>query len=217
MLIDTLPLSPKGTHFVSRRLEEVNLTLPKKMISGAGKFSRHYPANVAIVTTRTEKEQDAMAAAWHSTISFNPPLLGISISPKRHTYGLIMDSKKFAMNYVPKERADISAQTGGVSGRDANKFEMFNLDLEEKTELDLPILKDAYAAYECKLHSQYTIGDHEWLVGEVLFTHYEEEAFNEDQMLMTERICPTMYLGFDQYFLPPECKATYLKRSKLPK
>lgn len=191
--------------------------MTKIIMEGAGKFSRHYPANVAIVTTRTETDQDAMAAAWHSNISFDPPLLGVSISPKRHTFKLIEESKKFAVNYVPKERADISAQTGGVSGKDANKFEMFGLMVEEKSELDLPILKDAYAAYECKLHSQYTIGDHEWFVGEVLFTHYEDEAFNEDQMLLTDKISPTMYLGFDQYFLPPKVVPTYLERSKLPK
>jgi flavin reductase (DIM6/NTAB) family NADH-FMN oxidoreductase RutF len=190
--------------------------LTKVIMEGAGKFARHYPANVAIVTTRTESEQDAMAAAWHSNISFDPPLLGVSISPKRHTFKLLEESKKFAMNYVPSEKAMISAQTGGVSGKDADKFEMFGLQVEEKSELDLPILKDAYAAYECKLHSQYAIGDHEWFVGAVLFTHYEEEAFNEDQMLLTDRFSPTMYLGFDQYFLPPKTAPTYLERSKLP-
>ncbi len=190
--------------------------MTKTIMKGAGKFARHYPSNVAIVTTRTETEQDAMAAAWHSNISSNPPLLGVSISPKRHTFKLLEESKKFAMNYVPSEKATISAQTGGVSGRDRDKFEMFDLLVEEKSELDLPILKDAYAAYECKLHSQHTIGDHEWFVGAVLFTHYEEDAFNEDQMLLTDRISPTMYLGFDHYFLPPKVAPTYLKRGKLP-
>lgn len=191
--------------------------MTKMIMEGAGKFTRHYPANVAIVTTRTETDQDAMAAAWHSNISFDPPLLGVSISPKRHTFKLLVESKKFAMNYVPSERAAIAAQTGGVSGKDANKFEMFGLQLEEKSELDLPILKDAYAAYECELQSQYTIGDHEWFVGAVLFTHYEEDAFNVDQMLLTHRVSPTMYLGFDQYLLPPKVASTYLKRGKLPK
>lgn len=190
--------------------------MAKKMMNGAGEFKRHYPANVAIVTTRTEKEQDAMAAAWHSNVSFDPPLLGVSISPKRHTHQLIGESKKFAMNYVPKEKATISAQTGGVSGKDVDKFDMFGLLLEEESKLDLPILKDAYAAYECELHSQYAIGDHEWFVGKVLFTHYDDEAFNEDQMLLTDKISPTMYLGSDQYFLPPRCRPTYLERSKLP-
>ncbi len=191
--------------------------MTKVIMEGAGKFARHYPANVAIVTTRTETEQDAMAAAWHSNISFDPPLLGVSISPKRFTFKLLEESNKFAMNYVPSEKAVISAQTGGVSGKDANKFEMFGLQMEDQSKLDLPILKDAYAAYECKLHSRYTIGDHEWFVGEVMYTHYDDEAFNEDQMLLTDRVSPTMYLGFDQYFLPSKVAPTYLERSKLPK
>lgn len=190
--------------------------MTKKMIEGVGKFTRHYPANVAIVTTRTENEQDAMAAAWHSCISFKPPLLGVSVSPKRYTYDMITESKKFAMNYVPSEKSIISAQTGGVSGRDVDKFEMFGLELKADTGLDLPILKDAYGAYECKLHSVIELGDHHWFVGEVLFSHYDEEAFSEDQMLLTDKMSPTMYLGFDHYLLPPKCESTHLERSKLP-
>jgi flavin reductase (DIM6/NTAB) family NADH-FMN oxidoreductase RutF len=190
--------------------------MTKKMIEGAGKLTRHYPANVAIVTTRTHDEQDAMAAAWHSCISFDPPLVGVSVSEKRHTHKLISRSNKFAMNYVPRSKAVISAQTGGVSGRDADKFTMFDLQLVERTGLDLPILKDAYAAYECKLHSVIRLGDHDWFVGEVKYSHYDEEAFNEDQMLLTDKISPTMYLGFDRYLLPPTSKAKHLERSKLP-
>jgi flavin reductase (DIM6/NTAB) family NADH-FMN oxidoreductase RutF len=189
--------------------------MTKKMIEGAGKLTRHYPANVAIVTTRTETEQDAMAAAWHSCISFKPPLVGVSVSMKRHTHKLISRSKKFAMNYVPSEKSSISAETGGVSGRDVDKFEMFGYDLKEETGLDLPILKDAYAAYECKLHSVIELGDHDWFVGEVMYSHYDEEAFSEDQMLLTDKISPTMYLGFDHYLLPPTSKSKHLERSKL--
>jgi flavin reductase (DIM6/NTAB) family NADH-FMN oxidoreductase RutF len=186
------------------------------MMEGVGKYSRHYPMNVAIVTTRTEKEQDAMAAAWHSTISFKPPLYGVSIAPKRHTYGLILESKKFAINFVPKEKAVISAQTGGVSGRDVDKFEMFDLPLEEESGLDLPVLKDAYAAYECKLHSNHTLGDHEWFVGEVHFTHFEKDAFDDGQMLRLEKVSPTLYIGFDNYLFPTVYEVKHLERSRLP-
>ncbi len=188
--------------------------MPKTMMSGVGKFSRHYPANVAIVTTRTEKEQDAMAAAWHSTISFSPPLYGVSIASKRHTYDLLLEGKKFALNFIPKEKAMISAQTGGVSGREGDKFERFGLALEEESGLDLPILKDAYAAYECKLHSHHTFGDHEWFVGEVLFTHFDEEFFDERQMIRLEKVSPTLYLGFDHYLFPTQYEAKHLERAK---
>lgn len=189
--------------------------MPKKMMDGVGKFSRHYPMNVAIVTTRTEKEQDAMAAAWHSTVSFDPPLYGVSIASKRHTYALVLESEKFGICFVPKEKAMISAQTGGVSGRDVDKFERFGLALEEKSGLDLPVLKDAYAAYECRLHSYYSIGDHEWVVGEVLFSHFDEEAFDEGEMIRLDKVTPTLYLGFDHYLLPKDGEVKHLERAKL--
>lgn len=189
--------------------------MPKTMMDGVGKFSRHYPMNVAIVTTRTENDQDAMAAAWHSTVSFNPPLYGVSIASKRHTHDLILEGKKFGICFIPKEKGEISAQTGGVSGRDVDKFERFGLALEEESGLDLPILKDAYAAYECRLHSHHELGDHVWFVGEVLFTHFDEEVFDERQMIRLEKVTPTLYLGFDHYLFPTEHEVKHLERAKL--
>jgi hypothetical protein len=45
-----------------------------------GKFSQHYPKVAVIVTASAGGRDDAMTAAWHSSISFRPPIYGVAIT-----------------------------------------------------------------------------------------------------------------------------------------
>ena len=66
-----------------------------------GRFSQHYPKLVMLVTAQAKGKENAMAVAWHTSISFKPPLYGVSVSPKRFTYHLIVDGKEFGINFSP--------------------------------------------------------------------------------------------------------------------
>ncbi|TET39970.1 MAG: flavin reductase, partial [Dehalococcoidia bacterium] len=83
-----------------------------------GAFSQHYPKVAAIVTASSHGKDNAMTAAWHSSISLNPPLYGVSISPKRFSYELITESKEFGINFMPFEKASLAARVGGTPGRE---------------------------------------------------------------------------------------------------
>ena len=140
-----------------------------------------------------------MAVAWHTAISFKPPLIGVSISPKRYTYNLILESWEFGINFLPLEKAELIASVGGSSGSEIDKLQRFGLKKVKPYRTSVPILKDAYAAYECKLIDHRTYGDHEFLVGEIVATHFEERAFTAQQVLDLERVTPALYLGADFY------------------
>ena len=99
--------------------------MAKVISEGVGEFSHHYPKLAAIVTAQAKGKENAMAAAWHTSISFRPPLYGASISPKRFTYQLIADSKEFGINFLPFEAAELVASVGGSSGREVDKFQRF--------------------------------------------------------------------------------------------
>ncbi len=63
--------------------------MDKVITEDIGAFSQHYPKVAAIVTAQASGRDNAMAVAWHTSISFKPPLYGVTISPKRFTYQLI--------------------------------------------------------------------------------------------------------------------------------
>ncbi len=184
-----------------------------KIVTGdVGKFSQHYPKTPIIVTASSQGRDNAMTAAWHSPISRFPPLYGISISPERFTYQLITESKEFGINFMPWEQASLVARVGGTSGQKLNKFEAFNIEKEEPLKIAAPILKHAYAAYECKLVDSKPYGDHIWVVGEIVTVHLLEAAFTSEQTINMDKIKPLLYLGSDFYTTTDKDSLRFIKR-----
>jgi len=186
--------------------------MPKIVTEDIGKFSQHYPKVAVIVTASARGRDDAMTAAWHSSISLKPPLYGIAIASKRFTYQLITESQEFGINFILSEKASFAAAIGGTSGKKMDKFERFNIKKERPLKTTAPILKDAYAAYECKLVDSKLYGDHLWIVGEIVAVHFLEEAFTPAQVLDLDNIKPLLYLGSDFYASTDKNSVRLIKR-----
>jgi flavin reductase (DIM6/NTAB) family NADH-FMN oxidoreductase RutF len=186
--------------------------MPKIVTEDIGKFGQHYPKVVVIVTASARGRDDAMTVAWHSSVSFKPPLYGIAVSSKRFTCQLIMESQEFGINFVPSEKASIAAAIGGTSGQQMDKFERFNLKKERPLKTSAPILKDAHAAYECKLVDSKPYGDHIWVVGEIVAVHFLEKAFTPAEVIDLGKIKPLLYIGSDFYASTDKNSVKFIKR-----
>lgn len=186
--------------------------MPKIVTEDIGKFSQHYPKVAVIVTASARGRDDAMTAAWHSSISLKPPLYGVAIAPKRFTYQLITESLEFGINFIPSEKAFLAAAIGSTSGQQMDKFERFNMQKEKPLKTTAPILKDSYAAYECKLVDSKLYGDHIWIVGEIVAVHFLEEAFTPAEVLDLNKINPLLYLGSDFYASTDKNSVSFVKR-----
>jgi flavin reductase (DIM6/NTAB) family NADH-FMN oxidoreductase RutF len=186
--------------------------MPRVVTEDIGKFSQHYPKTAVIVTASAGGRDAAMTAAWHSSISLEPPLYGIAIAPKRFTYQLITESREFGINFIPLEKASLAGAIGGTSGQRMDKFERFNIKKEKPLKTAAPILNDAYAAYECKLVDSKSYGDHIWVVGEIVVVHILEEAFTLTKVLDLNKIKPLLYLGSDIYASTDKNSVRLVKR-----
>lgn len=177
-----------------------------------GGFDRHWPRSVAIVTSSARGKDNAMTVGWHTPISRTPPLYAVAIGHKKFTYQLITESKEFGINFIPWQKASLAARLGGTSGREIDKFERFNIEREKPLRTKVPILKDAYIAYECKLFDSKTYGDPIWFVGEIVAVHFREEAFTSEGILDFGRIKPLLYLGLERYITTDEDSLRFIKR-----
>jgi flavin reductase (DIM6/NTAB) family NADH-FMN oxidoreductase RutF len=173
--------------------------MTKKTTFDVGKFYQHYPRIAVIVTARSGEKENAMAAAWNSPLSMAPPLFGVSISLKRFTCQLVLESGEFGVCFVPMEKAELIAQVGAMKGPETDKFKVFNIAREKPVRTSVPLLKDAYLSYECKVAGHYTTGDHEWFVGRIVAVHQEQGSLNDKELLDLERVKPALYLGADTY------------------
>ena len=173
--------------------------MTKTISEDTGKLYWHYPRLAAVVTARGKGKDNAMTAAWHIPLSFSPALYGVSVSPKRFTYQLIVESKEFGINFLPFEAAELLASVGGCSGQEVDKFQRFNIVREKSEKMDVPLLADDYAAYECRLVDDREYGDHRLLVGEIAAVHLTKEAFTPEGVLDLARVNPALYLGNELY------------------
>jgi len=173
--------------------------MPRVRTASVGEFYQHYPKVAAILTVSTGGKKNAMAAAWHSAISFKPPLYGVAVAPKRFTYQLIVESGEFGINFVPFEAAELIASVGGSGGSEMDKFHKFNIAEEKPLKTSVPILRDAYAAYECKLVENKIYGDHAWMVGEIVSVHFTDDFFTSGGTLDLSKLNPALYLGAELY------------------
>jgi flavin reductase (DIM6/NTAB) family NADH-FMN oxidoreductase RutF len=189
--------------------------MAKEIVEGIGEaYYHHYPRIAAVITSKSRGKSNAMTAAWHMPVSFKPPIFCVSISAKRVSHKMIMESGSFGVNFLPIGKVDIVAGVGGTHGNEVDKFALFKIDTDEETKLGVPVLKDAYAAYECKLTDSKLYGDHYLLVGEIVATHKLDAAFDENGRLDYNGFFPILYTGNDEYVTVEKCSLSLIDREE---
>lgn len=171
----------------------------KKVTTELDTFQCFYPYTVAIVGASTPDCTNFMACAWHTALSFDPPLFGILVAKKRFTHQVITRAGEFTVNFLAWKDIQLSAQLGRISGYNRDKIQEFNVKLSPSRVIRSPILETAYAAMECRLQEVRSFGDHELFVGNVLAIHQVEGSFDDQGVLAPDQIKPLLYLGGDFY------------------
>ncbi len=179
----------------------------KKFTTKLGRFYRYFPMSVTVVGVKFRDKNNLMPAVWNSPLSFEPPLFGVSISPKRYTHTLVEQAGEFTANFLDYQWIRKIAACGSVSGQNVDKFAEFGLTPGKSELIHSPYVQEAYCALECRLDRVEAYGDHDWFVGRVLGIHYEEGIYDSEGLLRFEKVRPAMYMGANYYFtVDPETK-----------
>jgi len=165
-------------------------------ISGLYHF---YPSTVTLVGAKHKGQVNYMAAAWNTVLSFDPPLFGVSIAPKRFTHHMIAETGEFTCNFLTADHLDIVHGSGTLSGGDVDKIEKLGIKTTDSITIECPIIAASYAAYECKLMHTYKVGDHDLFVGEVTAIHQDDDILDKDGILDSESLPFSMYIGTNTY------------------
>ena len=126
--------------------------------------------------------------AWAMPTSNNPPLVAISISPKRHSHTLIEESKEFVINVPTLELLQSVYACGTFSGRSFDKFKKADLTPIPAKKVKAPIIRECIAHIECNVDSQVTTGDHTVFVGKVEAAYANPGIFTESYDLKSARM-----------------------------
>jgi flavin reductase (DIM6/NTAB) family NADH-FMN oxidoreductase RutF len=123
---------------------------------------------------------NVMAVAWAMPASMSPPLLAISISPKRHTHRIIRETREFVVNVPTVELLKAVRVSGSLSGRTRDKFAEAGLTPTPAKTVKAPVVAECAAHMECRLHSQFEAGDHTVFVGEILEAYANAGVFADE-------------------------------------
>jgi flavin reductase (DIM6/NTAB) family NADH-FMN oxidoreductase RutF len=159
------------------------------------------PQNSIILVTciSTNDKPNIITLGMYSPISHNPPLVAISVSPKRHSHKLINETKEFTVNVPSQDLLKQTISCGSTSGRNHNKFKETGLTPIPALHVKSPLIKECISNLECKVVASYELGDHTLYIGEVLAVHVEEKMFKKSLDISKAR---TLSHKGGKYFIP---------------
>ena len=135
-------------------------------------ISRKYPEGVAMIVSVDEKGRpNAMPAGWYMFTSGDPPMLAVSISPKRYTHELIQRTQEFVVAFPSKDQGRLVDLCGSYHGDEVDKFDCFSIPTEPAEIVKPPLIEGSVACLECKVVSSLTTGDHTIFAGRIVAGH----------------------------------------------
>lgn len=132
-------------------------------------WGRKYPEQVVLAITRnTEGRVNLMAIGWVCICSDEPPMFLIGIDDNAYTLELIRESKEFVIAYPSSTMAKETLYVGTTHGHREDKGKISGLEFAPAEKIDVPILADAVANFECRFVTEYRPGNCPLIVGEVV-------------------------------------------------
>lgn len=155
-----------------------------------------HPRQTILCTVQFEQETNIITLAWTMIISRNPPIVAISVSPKRHSHDLIEGAKEFTLNIPTKQNIKEVFYCGTHSGRTVDKFAETNLTSLDGININCPRIKESIGHIECKVIDSKQYGDHTLFVGEVVTCLWKKDISQETAL---EEIEIPYHLGGNKF------------------
>jgi len=143
-----------------------------KQTSPGEALGRKYPEWIVLVVARDRQgKANLMPAGWGMICSGHPPMVCVAIGHTRYTHRCIEETGEFVFAWAGEGQAKLVEYSGSHTGAEVDKFREFNIPTAPAAVVNVPLLAEAAANLECKVHQAVTTGDHTIFVGEVVAAH----------------------------------------------
>lgn len=146
---------------------------------------RAFPAfPVALVAVGDGKgNKNIITVVLVHMFSFDPPVLGIGVSPARHSYQMLEEADDFSINIPGKNLVEEVLYCGQKSGREVDKFEDCGfIDVPSK-KIRSPVIAECVVSLECVKRQRIEAGDHIWYLGEVVHAEMTKDMDRENALM----------------------------------
>ena len=145
-----------------------------------------FPMPAAVISVGIGDDANLITLAYVGRVCSEPPIVVISIQPRRHSYHLIEKHGEFVINYPTKNQLREMDYCGTRSGRDVNKWEELGLTKEDGKIVKVPMVKEFPWNMECIVENKLKLGSHVCYFGKVMAVH------SDPQYVKNNRIDPDM-------------------------
>ncbi len=132
-----------------------------------------YAGHVQIVTTAHEGEKRGVTITAACSVSDNPAMVLACVNASNPKNAIFEKSGRFALNTLAADQIDLA---NAFSGRNPalTSEERFAMGNWQELVTGAPVLKDALAAFDCRLVEFKVMATHMVLIGEVLGVSFGE-------------------------------------------
>ena len=161
------------------------------------------PRLTVLVTTMDAKGRaDVSPFSWVAPVSFDPPLLMISVGPNKHSYWNITQKKEFVVN-IPTEKMLEKIWTAGEKwDPEISKIERAGLKTEKSEKVGPPRLTECVVNLECYLEEAKKIVDHILIVGRVVTANVNEDYLDDEGRLKVDLVRPPLHIADNLFAFP---------------
>lgn len=128
---------------------------------------RLFTYGLYVVMSVDRDEVNAFTANWLTQVSFDPPLVAVSIENKAKSLTMIQNSGTFTVNVLQTGQREIAGSLGRSALKVPDKLASI---AHTKTEAGYPILESALGWVACKVLQTVPAGDSTLVIAEVIDT-----------------------------------------------
>jgi flavin reductase (DIM6/NTAB) family NADH-FMN oxidoreductase RutF len=141
---------------------------------------RQFTYGLYAVSSAHEGDTNAFTANWLTQVSFEPPMIAVSVENDSASLPLIRASGRFGVNAFASGQRELAGSLGKPRSRVGDKLAGL---AHSPSPSGLPILDDALGYVECLVTGEVPSGDSTVLVGEVV---YAQALRDGDPLTMRE-------------------------------
>jgi flavin reductase (DIM6/NTAB) family NADH-FMN oxidoreductase RutF len=125
---------------------------------------RRYPTGVTVVTSYLGEKPHGVTVNSFTSISINPPTIGIFITTGSTGYRAIRSSGGYVVNILKHDQDHIARRFS----LEPPETRFHNVEWHRSRSLGMPVIAGSLAYIEAKISSEIQVTDHTLFVGEVI-------------------------------------------------
>jgi flavin reductase (DIM6/NTAB) family NADH-FMN oxidoreductase RutF len=130
---------------------------------------------IVLVASHWRGRDNVMTLGWHMVMEFSPSLIALMISAGNHSHHMIRSARECVVNLPTTVLTDAVVGCGNTTGAEIDKFARFGLTREPAQTVAAPLIGEAHAAFECRLHDDRLVDDYNVFIFEVTKAHVASE------------------------------------------